>query len=252
MQHLKGINVLVTRPVQQAENLCTLVAAAGGQAIRLPTMAIESIEDKSALQACAANLATWDFAIFVSVNAVEQALPTLLLHGPIPAHLKIMAIGRQTAKVLGQFGVAALCPFPPFNSEALLAMPQLQAIQNKKVVIFRGDSGRKLLAETLKQRGADVTCISVYQRIPLSPPVQPLPPIDVVTVTSVESLHHLLTMLVDQAWLTDTPLVVMSQRIGQEATRLGLQGPIEVATVASDEGLLQAIAQAIIPIPPLP
>jgi uroporphyrinogen-III synthase len=273
--NLNKINILVTRPAHQAEHLCQLIAAQGGQPVRLPVIEIAEIEDKSSLLTCRARLNEVDIAIFISANAVEKTLPTLLNHemsssllkssllkketphfdkeerrGILGAHsselgnLQIIAVGKRTAKTLKNWGLMALCPASPFNSEAMLEMPQMQTeqVQGKKVVIFRGEGGRELLAETLRQRGAEVNYINVYRRVQ-----PPLPAwfadsqIDIMTITSVEGLHNLWAMLKGQSWLRHTPFVVMSERIRMQAQQLGIQAQILVAPTASDEGLLEAL-----------
>jgi uroporphyrinogen-III synthase len=196
---------------------------------------------------CRARLDELDIAIFISANAVEKALPTLLAQRSLPVQLQLVAVGKRTAKTLKAWGLTALCPAPPFNSEAVMAMPQMQpaAVQGKQIVIFRGEGGRELLAETLRQRGATVNYVNVYRRVqPPTPAWITDTQIDVLTVTSVEGLQNLFAMLDGQVWLRHTPLVVMSERIRSEAQELGIPAPIFVAPTASDEGLLSAVRQA--------
>jgi len=245
---LSGIKVLVTRPTHQSEPLCKLIADEGGEPIRLPVIEIVDIDDKSTLFDCRAHLNDLHIAIFISVNAVEKTLPILLAEEPLPSHLQLVAVGKRTADTIKAHGLSVLCSEPPFNSEAVLEMPPLQTamVQGQKVVIFRGEGGRELLAETLRQRGAMVDYINVYRRIqPPTPAWLSERQIDIITVTSVEGLKNLLRMLEGQDWVRHTPLVVMSQRIKAVAEDLGVQVPIFVAPTASDEGLFNAILQAL-------
>jgi uroporphyrinogen-III synthase len=241
---LSGLKILVTRPAHQADHLCHLIESQGGEAVRLPTLEIIAIENNIALNAC--QLERFDIAIFISVNAVDHAIPTLLKSlSPVENKTflpQIMTVGQRTATRLKDWGFTALSSPPPSNSETLLAIPELQAISGKKIVIFRGEGGRELLAETLKQRGAQVEYINVYRRVlpTLPTPITMVQP-DIITVTSNESLHHLLTMLKEQPWVRQTPFVVISERIRLEAIALGIQAPILVAPTTSDEGILQAL-----------
>lgn len=250
--HLNGICVLVTRPAHQAEHLCHLIEADGGQAVRLPVIDIVPVSDKTPLLACREQLSSCNWAIFTSVNAVEYALPDLLAAGPLPPTLQLAAVGQRTTQQLAQWGLTARCPPPPYNSEVLLALPEFQAVAGQKIVIFRGQGGRDLIKTTLNQREAQVEYVEVYRRIQPPAPAWPLPTIDVITLTSVEALQNLFTLLSHYTWLTYTPLAVMSQRIGEQARRITPQAPVFVAPVATDEGLLTAIRQAIVQIPPLP
>jgi uroporphyrinogen-III synthase len=242
MSKLHKIKVLVTRPTHQAKLLCQMIEAEGGEAVRLPVIEIVEIADKTAL--LNSNLNNNDFAIFISANAVEKALPSL----DLPPQCKILAVGKRTAEKLKASGITALCPPPPFNSETMLEMPELQpaAIQGKKIVIFRGEGGRELLAKTLQQRGAIVNYVNVYRRIQPPTPAK-ISPVDIITITSVQGLKHLLNMLAGQTWVKNTPLVVMSERIAIKAKQWGINAPIFVATSASDEGLFNAVLAIFTP-----
>ncbi len=235
MANLHEIKVLVTRPTNQAKLLCQMIEAEGGEAMRLPVIEIVEIEDKTPLLNCNLN----DFAIFISANAVEKALPSL----DLPRQCQVLAVGKRTAETLKVAGITAHCPAPPFNSEALLEMPELQKIPGKKIVIFRGEGGRELLAKTLQQRGAIVNYVNVYRRIQPPTPAK-ISPVDIITVTSVQGLKHLLNMLEGQSWVKNTPLVVMSERIAVKAKKLGIHAPIFVAASASDEGIFNAVLEA--------
>jgi len=224
----------------QAEHLCQLIAEKGGQPVRLPVIEIVEIDDKSALLECRKQ--SLDIAIFISANAVEKTLPTLQNHLPP----QVIAVGKRTAQTLKAWGLTALCPPPPFNSEALLSMPQMQTVTGKQIVIFRGEGGRELLAETLQQRGATVNYVQVYRRVqPPTPAWIANTQVDIIIVTSQEGLRNLFAMLDGQSWLRHTPLVVMSTRIRAEAERLGVDAPVFVASAASDEGLLEGVLQCI-------
>jgi len=235
--------VLVTRPSHQAHKLCQLISEAGGQAIRFPMIEIVEIKDKSELLAHCAALNSGDIVIFISANAVEKTLPFLLKY-PIVKTVQLFAVGKKTASVLSENGLSAVCAPPPFNSEALLTLPELQQsiLQGKKVIIFKGEGGRELLADSLQQRGAEVSIVAVYQRIQPYESMDITQVPDIITITSVQSLDNLFSMLSGKSWLKNTPLAVLGERIAKQARRL-TQAPVFIAPIASDEGLLNAILE---------
>lgn len=248
---LAGVRVLVTRPAEQAHNLVQLIEAAGGIAIRFPTIKIEGPSNRSALIKQINELGRADIAIFVSANAVNKAMPLIAgTQSPFPQQLQIACVGQGTAGALERFGVrASLVPHGRFDSEALLDLPALQDVRNKRIIIFRGEGGRELLAQKLRSRGADVQYAECYRRALPSDDVEPLlqrwahGEIKVVTVTSVETLQNLFAIVgkAGRTLLLQTPIVVISQRVAATCRELGFMHGPYVARTASDEGMVDAI-----------
>ncbi|MDR0736835.1 MAG: uroporphyrinogen-III synthase [Zoogloeaceae bacterium] len=164
---LEGRLIVVTRPLAQAEALAAGIRAQGGAAFLFPLLEISPWPDDTPLRDAAARLADYRFAVFVSPNAVRYALPRLLSAGAWPKTTRAVAVGEGTARELRTAGVEdCLYPRPQADSEALLCLPELSesSVRDNKAVIFRGDGGRELLAQTLTARGAQVDFVPVYQR----------------------------------------------------------------------------------------
>lgn len=249
---LEGLRVLVTRPAHQAEPFCTLLAQAGAEAVRFPVLAIAPAADPAAVAAVAERLDQFDLLIFISVNAVQYGLEWLPGPGDWPTSTAIAAVGSRTAAALVEEGLSVtLVPETGHNSEALLALPALQDMRHRRVLIVRGNGGRETLAEALRARGAEVTYAEVYRRVcPDSDAALLLRRwqkggVDVVTVTSVESLRNLFTLLgpAGEDLLRATPLVVASERVRAVAQELDCHGAITVAADATDAGMLMALRQ---------
>ena len=249
---LQGVGVLVTRPAAQAGALCERIEQYGGTALRFPVLEITPPADPQGLIRFSAKLDTFDWAFFVSANAVQMALSVILEQRDWPASVRIAVIGKRSAEALLRFGlVADLVPENRFDSEGLLALPQLQQVAGKHCVIFRGGSGRSLLADTLRERAARVEYVEAYRR---SRPVADSGPvvtglgagqIDIVLVNSVESLENLFTMLDDagRALLRQTPLLVVSERMLPVAERLGFVLPPILAANATNDAVLDALIE---------
>lgn len=248
-QPLTGIRVLVTRPAHQAANLCALIEAAGGRAVRFPALEISAPPDIAAAKAALVQLDAYDLAIFISANAVAKALA---LHPAAdwPVGLRRAAVGEGTARALARQGLPAhLIPAPPFDSESLLAHADLQQIAGQCILIVRGVGGRELLGDTLRARGAEVHYAEVYQRVRPTVDVRDIlevwsrGAINVVTLTSSDAMINLVGMLdpAAKARLLATPLVVVSARMVQKAQELGFTQPPRVAEAASDEALVAAV-----------
>ncbi|MFQ5935056.1 MAG: uroporphyrinogen-III synthase [Acidiferrobacterales bacterium] len=250
-QNLAQLRVLVTRPAHQAGRLVKLIEAEGGTAVEFPTIEISPPRDRLTLQRLIDRLDSFEIAIFVSPNAVREAMALISERRSIlPQALILAAIGRATARELERFGVAAtVVPSEKFDSESLLASPQLQAIEDKHIIIFRGEGGRELLGQTLAARGAAVEYADCYRRTMPRTDATPLLDrwqrglIDIVTATSVQGLENLFIMLGEsgRALLLKTPIVVISERMAQTCRELGFAHAPAVADEASDEGIVQAI-----------
>jgi uroporphyrinogen-III synthase len=241
---LGGRGVLVTRPAGQADGLCRLIESAGGRALRFPTIAIAPL-DTPETQALLA--APWDLMYFVSPNAVEQALAQVP-DGRWPRVTWVAAVGRGTAKVLREAGRAPdLVPSDRYESEALLAMPELADMCGRRVLIVRGEGGRAVFADAMRERGAEVSFAEVYRRV--LPEVNAAPlvarwssEVDYVMATSDEVLLNLATLLGPEARsaLLATPLVVIAERTAQTARGLGFSR-VAVAERAEDAAILASL-----------
>ena len=239
---LTDTTVLVTRPAAQSAGLCEQIAGLGGIAIPFPAIAIEPV--------AATEAAECDLVVFVSVNAVEHGA-RLVRKGALT---RIAAIGKATAAALAAMQMPAdIVPEAGFDSEALLAHPQLALTAGARVLIVHGTGGRELLQQTFAARGMTVETREVYRRIRPAVDEQERERIethwaqegiDVVTLTSIETLHNLVDMLSDRgrALLRDTTLLVASRRIGAAAASAGLRGDVIVATGADDASMLGALA----------
>ncbi len=247
---LAGVGVLVTRPAAQAEGLCRLIEQAGGIAYRLPVLEIREPKDTGPLQMIGKQLSSYDYAIFISANAVQRALDVLLLENAWPDSVRIAVIGRRSAQELQRYGLSAdLCPQTRFDSDGLLALPSLQSIEGQRIVIFRGDGGREYLAETLRQRGANVDYIEAYRRCcPASDATEVIEhwqsgEINVVVVNSAESLLNLWGLLSDvgRALLQQTPLLAVSGRMLPLTQSLGMNIAPILAANATDEAVIKTL-----------
>ncbi len=247
---LQGARVLVTRAVHQADNLCRLIEARGGEAVRFPVMRIAPSADQDAVAVTRRRLADYDLAIFVSANAVRMSVEHLFARGAWPSAARIAAIGARTASVLEEAGLSVdIAPRDPYTSESLLALEPMQQVEGLRILIVRGEGGREHLADALRRRGADVDYVEVYRRTRPDTDTRPVADawaqgqIDAVTISSNESLQNLYDMLGDsgQPWLRRSTLIVGSQRAVELAASLGITVAPVVAANAADEAIVAAL-----------
>jgi len=218
---LAGVGVLVTRPEHQAAELVAAITARGGSAIVLPVLEITPRDSRDIADE-AGQLLEPDIVVYVSSNAAQFGLDyagdaQLAVVGPATAQT-VEALGRNV-DVRSSDG---------YDSEHLLATTELRDVKGKIVRIVRGSRGRELIADTLRERGAKVEYLAVYDRqVPqyTAEDIDELEQqwrrgaVDVVTIMSVESLQNLLTILPDwcRSELANTPLVTPASRVIMEA-----------------------------------
>lgn len=238
---LSGLKVLVTRPRDQANSLAQKIKKAGGEPILFPLLDIAPVADEPALHQQLARLAQCDLAIFISPNSVRYGMTAIAATGgKLPA--QIATIGKGSAQALSDFGIKnILVPTAQFDSEGLLALPELNRVTHQKIMILRGDGGRELLGDTLKARGATVEYVECYQRGKSALGITDLlrnPP-DVLTVTSSEALTYLHGIVAHHAALLTTPLFVPHTRIAALGKQQGWTNLI--LTASGDDGLLASL-----------
>jgi uroporphyrinogen-III synthase len=195
-------------------------------------------------------LEEFDWAVFISANAVNRTLEQVLGKRDWPKSVRIAVIGKRSAEELKRFGLAAdLFPQHKFNSEALLALPDMQEVRDQRIVIFRGSGGREMLADTLRKRGARVEYAEAYRRVRPHSDSTELQQrwrqglVNIVSVNSAESLRNLVEMLgkAGESLLNGTPLLVVSERMLAVAEELGFEYPPVVADNATDEAVVDAL-----------
>ncbi len=245
----------MTRPAAQAQGLCAQLTALGARVTAFPTLEIVAIEDDTVLKQQIQQLHSVDYAIFISANAVKFSVDYLHQYWPeLPGQLYCLAIGPATADCMQQHGIpVSQQPQSPYSSEGLLNLSLLHNIAHKHCMIFCGLGGRKVLQETLLQRGAIVTEAVSYQRICPSTDVRVLQQIwqkdkiDIVLATSGESLKNLQKLLgeANKHLLVQSTLLVVSQRMLKLARELGYGQPIIVAENATDEAIISALCKGI-------
>ena len=182
-------SVIVTRPAADAQRWVTQLEQRGISAEALPLIEIACAPDLTAARAAWAHLEKYAAVMFVSGNAVEHFFAAQRSGVEPKTHdlasfktVRFMAPGPGTAQVLAAQGVPlAQIDTPPadaaqFDSEALWQVIGQRDWAGQRVLIVRGQSessdtaadvaapGREWLARQLRQAGAAVDFVVVYER----------------------------------------------------------------------------------------
>src|SRR5258706_3934664 len=165
---LSGKSILVTRARAQAGSLAQRLEALGGTVIECPTIEIQPAADFAALDDALEKIDSYSWLILTSVNSVEPLLSRLVKLGKSVAdldHLKVAAIGSETAKRLAAAGVAVDIVPTRFQAEGILDSLNAAMVRGKKILIPRAAKARDVLPETLRQRGATVDVVEAYRTV---------------------------------------------------------------------------------------
>ena len=245
---LGDVSVLVTRPTRQAESLCHLIETRGGRVLRFPVLEIRDPPDTASLGTLYERLPDYDIAIFVSANAVRNMSKWVLNGRQWPSSVQIAAVGPSTVGELKIINLPThLYPQRKFNSEGLLDLDEMHRINNKRIIVFRGTDGRELLGDTLRARGAILEYAEVYRRAMPEGKTNELKRyfesggIDVITVSSLESLQNLIQMAGESGclWLRETPIVVVNNAMAELVRQLGSEAL--QAENATDPAIIEAL-----------
>lgn len=236
MKSFLTYKVLITRPIHQAQALAHKIIAQGDDAIIFPTQEICPVSLNEQLP----QDFKFDMIIFTSANAVFFLPPLLSLEGS-----KIIAIGPATAQALSQKKLAVTAvALPPYTSEMLLQLPELQNVRNKKIALFTGKDGRTTIKNELLSRGAEVKMVICYQRRPISHPptevVAKCASIDIIISSSLESLINFTNLLPPELKLFDKILIVINEKMVAYAQQIGFT-KIILAANATDDALMTAL-----------
>lgn len=235
---------LVVRPAAQANQLVQMLRQLGHAPLCCPLLETRPGCD---LPHLGEMLREADLVIAVSMHAVHFAHYFLLQTGQTWPHIDYFAVGQASADAFAEAGIQALCPADP-RSEGLLALPALQGVSGRRVLILRGNDGRDLIARTLASRGALVHYCATYERHYPDLDGDALTRhwqaagLDSLLITSGELLQRLLALVPgpQHPWLYDRLLVVPSPRVAEMAEGAGFTR-IVIAQGASNQALVAAL-----------
>ena len=139
--------------------------ALGAEVIETPAIRLED-GDLDALRAAAADVGSYDWVLFTSVNAVERFLPHLRDVRALTA--RVAAIGPGTADALRAWHVEAdLVPEDAVAESLLDALPAAP----HRALLPRAAVAREVLPDGLRARGWTVEVVDAYRTVACAPDV---------------------------------------------------------------------------------
>jgi uroporphyrinogen III methyltransferase/synthase len=239
---LFGRRIVVTRAADQAGVLTKLLTEAGAEAIELPVIALEPVEDASALL----RMSSYDWLVFTSANGVRFFVEAMDRLGADIRRWppRVAAIGPATAEAIERLHVKVDVVPESFVAEGLAAAFERFEMTGRKVLLARASEGRDVVPEALRQRGARVDIVETYRNvIPAAAPAQAREVFahkpDWVTFTSGSTVKNLLSMI-DRAALAGVRFASIGPATSEVMRKHGLNVDAE-AEPHTIEGLVRSL-----------
>jgi uroporphyrinogen III methyltransferase/synthase len=164
---LFGKTLLVPRPAEQGRSTAAAVRARGARPLLLPAIEIRKPADPAPLAQAIAELESFDWVLFTSANGVERFMDALTgagLDARAFASAQIGVIGPKTAAALARFGLRADATADEFVGEGLARAVLARGVP-KRVLLARALVARDALPEMLRNAGAHVEVVPVYETV---------------------------------------------------------------------------------------
>lgn len=162
------LHVLNTRPAERAAPLSQALQQAGYAVTEFPLLELVAVPFAS-IQSTLAEIRQAAVVVVVSPAAAQLGLEGLRQLNILPGQLACqwVAVGRGTASVLAQAGIAARIPVLE-TSEGMLALDvftslQAQPASEKLVMFWRGHAGRQFMLKQLASQQR-VMSVNLYER----------------------------------------------------------------------------------------
>ncbi len=171
---LHGLRVIVTRARARASALARRLAELGAQPVELPAIRIEPAIDTDEVRRAVHDLHTYALVCLTSANGVRLLFEAMADQGRDAralANATVAAIGPGTAAALAERGVLADLVPERFVAESLVEALAEVPVEGKPVLIARAAEARDVLPDALRERGAEVDVVALYETV--AEPVDP-------------------------------------------------------------------------------
>jgi uroporphyrinogen-III synthase len=245
--------VLVTRERERASGLAAALRAHGAAAVELPCVEIAPFDDPRELEALDRALASWasfGWAIFTSVHAVDAVAGRLAAGGRAISGPRVAAVGAVTAARLAALGFGVELRPPRADAAALAQALAALGVAGERVFVPASELADGALSAALTAAGASVTEVRAYRnRRPrydageVARLLEPAP--DVVLFASPSAADHLVEILREagrEGLAAALRAVTIGPRTTETVRRLGIEVAAE-AWEASAAGLVAATVE---------
>lgn len=245
---LSGLRVMVTRADRQSAGLSDALRELGATVVSCPVISIEPIAVDPAV---VNGLRRYDWLVLTSANGVDRLFGLLAeSNSAVPTHIKVAAIGPETAARLKSHGVEPALVPERFIAEDLADALVKQVKPGNRVLLARAAGSRDVLPDRLRAHGALVDVVETYRTVaPVGLSVrlaQALPRVDLITFTSSSTVRHFVDAA-GAALPANIGVAAIGPITAETARALGLPVAI-IAQEYTTRGLVEAIVRSRTPI----
>jgi uroporphyrinogen III methyltransferase/synthase len=257
---LHGRRVVVTRARAQASGLAATLRGLGAQVVELPAIRVEPRLESDEVRRAVASIREYSLVCITSPNGANLLFEALSANcrteggggkgadGCPPrdaralAGATVAAIGPGTARALAAHGIVADILPERFVAEALVEALAGVEVEGRRVLVARAAEARDVLPEALRERGAEVDVVALYETVREQPDagaVEAAQGADYVTFTSSSTVTNLSEALGDR-FPTGARVVSIGPVTSDAARAAGLEVDVEAERHDVD-GLLAAL-----------
>jgi uroporphyrinogen III methyltransferase/synthase len=242
---LHGRRVVVTRARAQASGLAATLRELGAEVVELPAIRIEPRIETEEAQKAAGALGIYELICLTSPNGVRllfEAMEAAGLDARALAGVTVAAIGPGTARALAERGVLADVVPERFVAEGLIEALEDMDLEGARVLVARAAEARDVLPDALRERGAEVDVVALYETVREEPDAEEIEAAqgaDYVTFTSSSTVTNLTAALGDR-FPTGARVVSIGPITSETARAAGLEIAVEAERHDID-GLLVAL-----------
>jgi uroporphyrinogen III methyltransferase / synthase len=242
---LHGRRVVVTRARAQASGFARTLRELGADVVELPAIRIEPRIGSDEVKRVAGGVGAYDLICLTSPNGVHllfEALEAAGLDARGLAGVTVAAIGPGTARALAERGVLADVVPERFVAEGLIEALESEEVAGARVLVARAAEARDVLPDALRERGAEVDVVALYETVRESPDeaeIERAESADYITFTSSSTVTNLLEALGNRF-----PKKARIVSIGPITSETARAADLEVAVEAERhdiDGLLDAL-----------
>ncbi len=207
---LHGKRVVVTRARAQASGLAATLRDLGAEVVELPAIRIEPTIESDEVRRAVQRIGEYALICVTSPNGAHLLFEAMekagldaraLGRGTKDGQVRVAAIGPGTARALAERGVIADIVPERFVAEALVETLAGVDIAEKRVLVARAAEARDVLPDALRERGAEVDVVALYETVreePAAEAIEAAQNAGYVTFTSSSTVRNLTDALGDR------------------------------------------------------